>query len=237
MLARVNPLGGVFGESWELYKGHWRHFALIALVIYALIALLTILLVALLGWLGVLLAALVGIAGAFWLQGTLIEAVRDVRDGRADLSVGETFERVLPSLNRIVLAGILLGIAIGVGFLLLIVPGLIVLTLWIFVIPAIVLENRGIGEAFGRSRELVRGNGWNVFGVIVLTFVLLLGVSIALRLILSPLDDWLASLVQQVVANTLVAPFAIIVWTLSYYRLRALEQPGEAAAAAGELQT
>ncbi|MGH3015648.1 MAG: DUF7544 domain-containing protein [Gaiellaceae bacterium] len=233
----MNPLSGVFGESWELYKGHWRHFALIALLIYALIALLTILLVAVLGWLGVLLAALVGIAGAFWLQGTLIEAVRDVRDGRADLSVGETFERVLPSLNRIVIAGILLGLAIGVGFLLLIVPGLVVLTLWIFVIPAIVLENRGVGEAFGRSRELVRGNGWNVFGVIVLTFVLLLGVSIALRLILSPLDDWLASLIQQVVANTLVAPFAIIVWTLSYYRLRAPEQPGETAAAAAELRT
>jgi len=237
MLARVNPLSGVFGESWELYKGHWRHFALIALLIYAGIALLTILLVALLGWLGVLLAAFVGIAGAFWLQGTLIEAVRDVRDGRADLSVGATFERVFPVLNRIVIAGILLGFAIGVGFLLLIVPGLVVLTLWIFVIPAIVLENRGIGEAFGRSRELVRGNGWNVFGVIVLTFVLLLGVSLVLRLILSPLDDWLASLIQQVVANTLVAPFAIIVWTLSYYRLRARESPAEAPAAAGEFQT
>jgi hypothetical protein len=100
-----------------------------------------------------------------------------------------------------------------------------------------VLENRGIGEAFGRSRELVRGNGWNVFGVIVLTFVLLLGASIALRLILSPLDDWLASLIQQVVANTLVAPFAIIVWTLSYYRLRARESPAEAPAAAGEFQS
>jgi hypothetical protein len=233
----VNPLSGVFGESWELYKAHWRHFAVIALLIYAVIALLTILLVALLGWLGVLLAALVGIAGAFWLQGTLIEAVRDVRDGRADLSVSETFERVLPVLNRVVLAGILLGLAIGIGFLLLIVPGLVVLTLWIFVIPAIVLENRGVGESFGRSRELVRGNGWNVFGVIVLTFILLLGVSIAIRLILAPLDDWLASLVQQVVANTLVAPFAIIVWTLSYYRLRALETSASIPAAPGEFQT
>ena len=70
----------------------------------------------------------------------------------------------------------------------------------------------------------MRGNGWNVFGVIVLTFILLLGVSIAIGLILSPLEDWLASLIQQVVGNTLVAPFAIIVWTLAYYRLRALEE-------------
>jgi hypothetical protein len=235
MLAPVNPLSGVFAESWDVFKAHWQHFALLALVIYAGIALLTLLLVALLGWLGVLLAALVGIAGAFWLQGTLIEAVRDVRDGRADLSIRETFERVFPVLNRVVIAGILLGLAIGIGFLLLIVPGLVALTLWIFVIPAIVLENRGVGEAFGRSRELVRGNGWSVFGVIVLTFLLLLGCSIVLRLILSPLDDWLAALIQQVVANTLVAPYAVIVWTLSYYRLSAREAPAEAAAAPSEL--
>lgn len=224
MLPRMNPLSGIFTESWELYKAHWKHFALIALLIYALIAALGILLSLLLGWFGVVIAALVGIAGTFWLQGTLIEAVRDVRDGRADLSVSETLNRVFPVLNRIVVAGILLGIAIGVGLVLLIVPGLVILTLWIFVIPAIVIENRGIGESFGRSRELVRGNGWNVFGVIVLTFILLLGVSIAIGLILSPLDDWLASLIQQIVGNTLVAPFAIIVWTLAYYRLRALEE-------------
>jgi hypothetical protein len=224
MLPRMNPLSGIFAESWELYKAHWRHFALIALLLYTLIAVIAILVALLLGWLGLLLATLVGIAGTFWLQGTLIEAVRDVRDGRADLSVGETFNRVLPILNRIVIAGILLGLAIGLGLALLIVPGLVVLTLWIFVIPAIVLENRTIGDSFGRSRELVRGHGWNVFGVIVLTFILLLGVSLAIGLILSPLDDWLASLIQQIVGNTLVAPFAVVVWTLAYYRLRALEE-------------
>jgi hypothetical protein len=234
MLARVNPLSGVFGESWAMFKAHWQHFALIAFVIYVGIALFSLLLVALLGWLGFLLAALVGIAGAFWVQGTLIEAVRDVRDGRADLSIRETFERVFPVLNRIVLAGILLGLAIGVGFLLLIIPGLFLLTIWIFVIPAIVLENRGIGEAFGRSRELVRGHGWNVFGVIVLTFLLLLGCSILLSVILTPLDDWLSSLIQQIVSNTLVAPFAVTVWTLSYYRLLARETPAEPAVAPGE---
>ena len=232
MLPRVNPLSGVFGESWEMYKAHWRHFFLIALLIYAIIAVISILLVALLGWLGLLLAALVAIAGSFWVQGTLIEAVRDVRDGRADLSVGETFNRVMPVLNRIVIAGILLGLAIGLGFLLFIVPGLIVLTFWIFVIPAIVLENRGIGESFGRSLQLVRGHGWQVFGVIVLTFLLLLGVTLVLELILSPLADWLSSFIRQILGNTIIAPFVAVVWTLTYYRLHALEQPAEAGTAA-----
>ena len=123
----MGPLSGIFGESWELYKAHWRHFFLIALLIYAIVAGISVLLTLILGWLGILLAALVGIAGSFWVQGTLIEAVRDVRDGRADLSVGDTFHRVLPVLNRIVVAGILLGLAIGLGLVLFIVPGLVVL--------------------------------------------------------------------------------------------------------------
>ncbi len=230
----MGPLSGIFGESWELYKAHWRHFFLIALLIYAIVAGISVLLTLILGWLGFLLAALVGLAGSFWVQGAIIEAVRDVRDGRADLSVGGTFNRVLPVLNRIVVAGILLGLAIGLGLVLLIIPGLVVLTFCIFVIPAIVLENRRIGESFGRSLELVRGHAWNVFGVIVVTLLLLLGVSIVLGLLLTPLEDWLGSLISQIVGNTIVAPFAAVVWTLAYYRLKALEAPARPAATAGE---
>ncbi len=224
MLPPVNPLGGVFGEAWEMYKAHWRHFFSIALVVFVILAVAGILLGALLGWLGILISAFISIAGTFWLQGALIEAVRDVRDGRADLSVSETFGRVYPRLGTILVAGILLTLAIVIGLAFLVVPGLILLTIWIVVIPAIVLENRGIGESFGRSRELVRGNGWNVFGVIVLTFLILIGVAIVIGLVLSPLEEWLAGLIQQIVGNTLVTPFIVAVWTLVYYRLRGVEE-------------
>jgi hypothetical protein len=231
MLPRVNPLSGVFGESWEMYKAHWRHFASIALLIYVVVGTIGILLTASFGRLGVFLSALLSIAGTFWLQGALIEAVRDVRDGRTDLSVSETFSQVLPRLNRIVVAGIALALAIAVGLVLLVVPGLIILTIWLMVIPAIVLEDRGIGDSFGRSRELVSGSGWNVFGAIVITFLILIAVSLVLSLILLPLDSWLAALIQQVVGNTIVAPFAVVVWTLVYYRLLAAKEPPPAAAA------
>ncbi len=158
----------------------------------------------------------------------------DVRDGRADLSVSETFGRVSPKLGAIIVAGILLGLAIGIGLVLLIIPGLFLLTIWVAVIPAIVLENRGIIESFGRSRELVRGHGWNVFGVIVLTFLLLIGISLVVALVLSPLDDWLASLIGRFFTNVVVGPFVAVVWTLVYYRLRGAEQPEQAAAPASE---
>jgi len=224
----VNPLSGVFGESWELYKKNWTHFALIALVVFVVVAALGILLALILGWLGAILGIIVSFVGWYWLQGALIEAVRDVRDGRADLSVSETFGRVQPRLGSIIGAGILLGLAIGIGFLFLIVPGLFLLTIWIAVIPAIVLENRGIGESFGRSRELVRGYGWNVFGTIVLTILILLGVSIVLSLILSPFADWLGGLLTQLVNSVIIGPFVVTVWTLVYYRLKAQEETAAA---------
>jgi hypothetical protein len=224
----MNPLTGVFGEAWELYKAHWRHFFAIAVIVFVVIAALGILLTFLLGWFGVFLSALISIAGTFWLEGALIQAVSDVRDGRADLSVRETFEKVSPKLGTIVVAGILLGIAIAIGLALLIAPGLYLLTIWIAVIPAIVLENRGIMESFGRSRELVRGYGWNVFGVIILTILILLGVGIVVGIILTPLADWLASLIQQLVSTTIVMPFVATIWTLVYFRL--LGQKQEAAA-------
>ena len=164
----------VLGEAWSLYKSHWRHLLPIAFVVYLLLSLLTLLLVLLLSWLGAIAAAFVSLAGTFWLQGALVMAIEDVRNGRADLSISETLGRVRPRMNALAIGGILASIGITIGFILLIVPGLILLTWWLLIVPVIVLEGRSATESFGRSRELVRGHGWNVFGLIVLTVVILI---------------------------------------------------------------
>ena len=216
----MNPLSGVFGEAWGLYRAHWRHFFSIAVVVFLVVAAASILLIALLGWVGAILAGLISLIATFWVQGALIEAVSDVRDGRADLSVSETYSRVRPKLGTIVVTGLLLGLAIGVGFVFFIVPGVILMTIWIAVIPAIVLEDRGIGESFGRSWELVKGRFWYVLLTIVLTILLWFGISVVISLLLAPLADWLAGLIQQIVGNTIVIPFVVTVWTLAYYRLK-----------------
>jgi hypothetical protein len=216
--------GQILGEAWALYRAHWRHLLPIALVVYILLSLLVLLLAGLLGWLGVIAGVFVSLAGVFWLQGALAVAVADIRDGRADLSIRDTLSRVQPRLNTLAVAGLLAAIGITVGLLLLIVPGLVLATWWALVVPAIVLEGRGVLEAFGRSRELVRGNGWNVFGLIVLTFLVLLGagivVGLLLALALSPLPEWLEQYVSDVVTNTLFAPFVALAFTLAYFRLR-----------------
>jgi hypothetical protein len=223
----VNPTQGVLSEAWAMYKAHWRTLLPIAFVVYLALAVINLLLVATLTWLGAILGTIVALVGVFWLQGALVRAVEDVRDGRADLSLGETFERVRPQLASIVVGGLLAAIGILIGLVLLIVPGLVLLTWWVLVIPVIVLEELRAGEAFTRSRELVRGHGWRVFGVIVLTLLIVIGFGIVLSLLLLPVSDWLRSFVSNVVSGTLVAPFIALTWTLLYYRLRAAKEPAE----------
>jgi hypothetical protein len=215
----MSPTSGVIGESWNAYKAHWRHLLSISFVVYLAVALLGALLVALLTWVGAILAAFISLVALFWLQAALVKAVEDIRDGRADLSLGETFESARPHLPAVLVAGILAALGIVIGLLLLIVPGLFLLTIWAVIIPVIVLENKSAGESFSRSRELVRGHGWGVFGVIVLMILLLIGFQIVLSLILSPLADWLRGFVSQIVSGTLTAPFIAVVLTLLYFRL------------------
>ena len=120
--------GEVLREAWELYKRHWRHLLPIAFVVYLLLSLFTIVLALLLGWLGVISGVFVSLAGVFWLQGALVIAVEDIRDGRADLSIRETLARVRPRMNTLGVTGIVASIAITIGLLLLIVPGLLLFT-------------------------------------------------------------------------------------------------------------
>jgi hypothetical protein len=222
----MSPTKGVLREAWETYKAHWRHFATIAFAVYATVAVISLILTLLLErWAAAILIGLVSLIATFWVQGALIKAVEDIRDGRADLSFSETLNRVRPHLAAIIVAGILAAIGVVIGLILLIVPGLLLLTWWVLIVPVIVLEGRSAGESFGRSRELVRGYGWNVFGVIVLTVLVLLGFRIVLDLVLFPLANELQSFLTELIVGTVATPFAVVAWTLLYYRLKRAKEP------------
>jgi hypothetical protein len=228
----MSPTSGVIREAWDVYKAHWRHLLTFSFIVYAAVALVAALLGAVLDvWLAAILGALVSLIAFFWLQAALVKAVEDVRDGRPDLSLAETFDLARQHLASVIVAAILAGLGIVLGLILLIVPGLVLLTWWAVIIPVVVLENRSAGESFTRSRELVRGYGWGVFGVIVLVILLLIGVDILLGIILSPLQEWLQQFLSQFISGTLTAPFTATVLTLLYFRLRGAKESAATPAA------
>jgi hypothetical protein len=216
----MSPLTGVLTETWALYRRYAAHFLLIAFVIY-LVAAVLIALLSLAGWFGYVLGEIIDLAAVFLLQAALVKAVQDVRDGQVDLNLSQTIRAALPYFLPVAAAGILASIGIIIGLALLIVPGLILLTFWCLIVPFIVIGETGPIDAFGKSMRTVRGYAWNVFGTLVLVFLLYIAFAIVLGLILLFLPTFLRSFVSSVVVGTLVAPFLALVITLIYYRLMA----------------
>jgi hypothetical protein len=159
-------------------------------------------------------------------QGMVVGLVRDVQDGRRDSSVGELFGFAAPVLLPLIGAGILYGLAVGVGLVLLIVPGLFLLTIWAVIAPVIVVERSGVFAAFGRSRELVRGNGWHVFWVIAVGFLISFAGAIVFGGIASALSNGpIVRIVFSALASTITAPIAALIAGILYYRLLAMGGP------------
>lgn len=221
-------VGDPIRDGWSLYARFWQHLLPIALVVYLVISTVTLVFATLGRGLGGLIALAVSVAGIFLLQAALVEAVNDVRDGRADLTLSETLTRVLPRLGSVALAGILAGLAVAVGFIFLLVPGLFLLTIWSAVVPVIVLENAPALESFGRSRALVRGYGWTVFGVILATGLIVLVAEIVLGIVFHSFSRDVDQYLTSVIANTVIAPFVATTWTSMYFRLKALHEPAVA---------
>src|SRR3954447_17295662 len=165
------------------------------------------------------------VAGTLY-QGMVVGLVRDVQDGRRDSSVGELFGFAAPVLAPLIGAGILSGLGIGIGRLALIAPGLYLLTIWAVIAPVIVVERSGVLAAFGRSRELVRGNGWPAFWVIAVGFLISLAGGILFGAIADALSNGpIVRIVFSALASTVTAPIAALIAGVLYYRLRAIGGP------------
>lgn len=219
-------VGAVLTRVFEIYRGHAAVLLGAAAVVFVIDVLLSLLFVSIAPIL-ILVAFAVQLVVTTFYQGMVVNLVNDVQDGRRDNSVEDLFRAVAPVALALILAGLLRGFGTVIGFILLIVPGLFLLTIWSVIAPAIVLERAGVIESFGRSRALVKGSGWPVFGVIVIVFLIVAVVSLILGLIGAALGD-AGTVIADFIASTATAPIAALVAAVLYFQLRAAR--GEAGA-------
>jgi uncharacterized membrane protein len=215
----MNPLTGVLGEAWGLYRRFAAHFLAISFVLYFLTAVIVALLTMTAGATGYLVATVVEFVAAFLVQAAMVKAVQDVRDGQAGLSMDATILAGARFLLPVAGASILAAIGIGFGLVLLIVPGLILMTYWSLIVPAIVVGESGAMASFGESWRAIRGHFWQAFGTYVLVFLVWVAFDIAMGLVLVTMPAALRSFMSSIIGGTLLAPFYALVVTLIYYRL------------------
>ncbi len=157
--------------------------------------------------------------GSAIYTGFVVKLVQDVRDGRRDQSAGELISAATPAIGALIVFSILSGIAIGIGFILLIIPGLILLTIWSVGAPAIVAEGRGPLEAFGRSWELVKGQTWTVFGVLVVVFLILVVASIIVAVIGAAIGGAVGAIIAAILVMLLYIPVSALVASTLFFDL------------------
>jgi hypothetical protein len=221
-VTQISP-GPIIGRAWEIYKSQFATLIVAA----ALVSLISLLAALLIGPFNGLVVFIVGI----FFTGAVVHLVKDLEDGRRDQELSSLFRGVAPVFWQLLAVSILAAIAIAIGFVLLIIPGLILITIWSVVAPVVVLEKPGVFAAFGRSRELVRGYGWPVFGTLVIAWLISFGVAIVVAIIASFLGDVGEAIVGWAL-SALLMPIAALVSSVLYFRLKAAH--GEAAAEAPE---
>jgi hypothetical protein len=163
----------------------------------------------------------VGILALFIYQvmvGAVARYVAGLAVGK-ELEIGEAYRFGYARMWSILLVSVLVGLAVTGAFLLLIIPGFFVMTRLFASVPALVVEGRRGRSALRRSWSLVDGNGWRVFGTILLVGLITGLVSSVFAVATDP--GWLGQAIAAALGGVVTGPFVALVGILLYLDLRA----------------
>jgi hypothetical protein len=182
-------------------------------------------------FLAVLIGGVLSVVGAYVLQGLVVQGTVSGFNGRR-----LTFQEALSHGTRVFLPliglAIVSGIAVMLGYILLIVPGVILTVIWLVAAPAVVVERRGVFESLQRSRDLTRGSRWPIFGVVVIYFVLWMIVGAAISALgiatggtfVGGTTNMAVNLVATPLTNLLSGVIAAAGVAAVYYELRTVKE-------------
>lgn len=167
-------------------------------------------------WLAYLAMVLVYTA----VYGALIHQINAMAHGQR-LALGEALGLGLQRLPVLLGVTILFGLAVTVGLVLLVIPGIWLWGLLQLAFMAAVVERTGVFESFGVSRRLVRGNWWRANVAIFVAFVIMIvlvmvlsaiaGVVLALTGVVNPAAPTETQVISQIISAVLN------LFTMSFY--------------------
>jgi hypothetical protein len=184
-------------------------------------------------FLGATLAALaISIIISAILQAALLRGAAEGTIGDP-VDINASYRWGLSRFGSVLLVSILVGLAVAIGFILLIIPGIILLVMLSVSVPAVVVENKRGTDAMRRSWDLVKSHFWHVLGVIIVAALLTGLVSGLIGAIGG--SNRVVGLITGMIAQILVAPYSALVSVVLYLDLRARKELLTANQLRGEL--
>lgn len=190
---------------------------------------------------------LVSILATMWIMGALYYKIASAGSGEP-LGVGEALTRSSRRALSLFFTTILFGIAIAIGLVLLIIPGLILMISLMLCFNLNLFEEKGPVASLIGSHQLVWGNWWRTAAILTVGFIVLFviymlaGVIAGLFVPLIGIDlgDVLAvtmvsTIVISVVVTLVVTPFYLGLAIAIYWDLKLRKEGGDLASRVGTL--
>jgi hypothetical protein len=182
---------------------------------------------------GLIAAAILVIIWAV-LQAAITRAAAQATIGDP-IDVEGSYRWGLKRFGSVLLVALLVGLTVGIGFLLLIIPGIVFLAFFAVSVPALVVENRRGTDAMRRSWALVSGHFWHALGTIVVAMIIAGVVSGIIGAIGG--SNWFLRWIFTAIAQIVTVPFTSLVGVLLYLDLRARKEALTADALRREMAT
>lgn len=237
-IKRELSFGEIFSKTFEIYRRDFAKYFVLFVVIEAIIGVVTALartyfvlpniasnatpeqvlnwLPGFLGMLGLLVGSIFLVSVVFFpiAQGSAIKlASEQIERGHADL--GASFNFAASRLLWIWALSIVVGILVTLGFIALVIPGVILAVMFILAFPVLIIENKGVFDSMSRSRVLV-GNRWlKTLGVFIVLAIMVGIASAIVSAIAAPFG--VASPVVNGVLSAFYQPLFPILLAVYYY--------------------
>ena len=223
-------VGRVLSTAWAVYMKNFTSFSTVALVL--LLPLLFVQLFMLPGTTidsevapnpaATIIYAVLSLLLTQLITATVVYGtIQEMRHHSA--STGEALIRglrlALPVLGVVLVASI----AVAVGALLLVVPGIILFVMFWVAIPVAVVEGPGVIDSLKRSAFLTKGNRWRIFGLVIVLWLTMTVISMAISVAFAAAEAWAVYAYIDYVLTAFFTLVFAVVSAVGYHDLRLLK--------------
>jgi uncharacterized membrane protein len=137
--------------------------------------------------------------------------------------MGDSLKMAISLLLPVIGIAVLVSLGAGLGFMLLIVPGIILWLRWSVAVPVLVQERRGVFGSMKRSRELTKGSRWALFGFWIVLIIAVIVIQLVLSQVVMVFGVTTA-LILDALVTSVVSVVTSVAPAVSYVELRQVKE-------------